>query len=223
MAYGRVYVSSFKGHFYALDAASGRVVWKKRERHCSPATPMLAHHVVYQSYSLPLPCARHARRAREGSCVAWDAATGREFWRYDAAAVETSPLARGKLLYFGSWDGTFYALSARTGKVRWTFHASASITSSPAYDSRDGVRRVRRRPRVRPRRADGKAALAGGVVLALRPARVLLRDSDGRLRARLHRQCRRDALRIRREVGPAPLGAERRAPTSTPRPRPGTR
>jgi outer membrane protein assembly factor BamB len=95
---------------------------------------MLAGHVVYQSYSVPLPCARHASGAR-GFVVAWDAVTGHELWRYDAAAVETSPLLVGALLYFGSWDGTFYALSARTGKVRWTFHAGASITSSPAYDS----------------------------------------------------------------------------------------
>lgn len=134
VAYGRVYASSFRGHFYALDAATGRVVWTKRTRHCSPASPMLAHHVVYQSYSVPLPCARHASGAR-GFVVAWDAVNGRQLWRFDAAAVETSPLLVGKLLYFGSWDGTFYALSARTGKVRWTFHASASITSSPAYDS----------------------------------------------------------------------------------------
>jgi outer membrane protein assembly factor BamB len=134
VAYGRVYFSSFRGHFYALDAASGRVVWTKRIGHCAPASPMLGHHVVYQSYSVPLPCARHAPDAR-GFVVAWNAATGRELWRFDTAAVETSPLLVGKLLYFGSWDGTFYALSARTGKVRWTFHASASITSSPAYDS----------------------------------------------------------------------------------------
>jgi outer membrane protein assembly factor BamB len=134
VAYGRVYFSSFRGHFDALDGATGRAVWTKRIGHCSPASPMLAHHVVYQSFSVPLPCARHAPDAR-GFVVAWDAATGRELWRFDAAAVETSPLLVGKLLYFGSWDGTFYALNARTGKVRWTFHASASITSSPAYDS----------------------------------------------------------------------------------------
>jgi outer membrane protein assembly factor BamB len=95
---------------------------------------MLAHHVVYQSYALPLPCARHTPGAR-GFVVAWDAATGRELWRHDAAAVEASPLLVGRLLYFGSWDGTFYALNARTGKARWTFHASAGITSSAAYDS----------------------------------------------------------------------------------------
>jgi outer membrane protein assembly factor BamB len=132
--YGRVYFNSFRGHFYALEASSGRVVWKKQVGHCSPASPMLAHHVVYQSYALPLPCTRHAPGAR-GFVVAWDAATGRELWRLDAAAVETSPLLVGKLLYFGSWDGTFYALNARTGKVRWTFDAGAGITSSPAYDA----------------------------------------------------------------------------------------
>ena len=133
LAYGRIYFSAFKGHFYALDATNGRVVWTKRVGHCSPASPTLAHHVVYQAYSLPLPCTRHATGAR-GFVVAWDAATGRELWRHEAAAVETSPLLVGKLLYVGSWDGTFYALNARTGKVLWTFGASASITSSPAYD-----------------------------------------------------------------------------------------
>jgi len=134
VAYGRVYFSSFKGHFYALDATSGKIVWEKQVGHCSPVSPMLANHVVYQAYAPPLPCARHEQGAR-GFVVAWDAATGRELWRYDAAPVETSPLLVGNLLYFGSWDGTFYALDARTGKARWTFGASAGITSSPAYES----------------------------------------------------------------------------------------
>jgi outer membrane protein assembly factor BamB len=134
VAYGRVYFSSFRGRFYSLDAESGRAVWQKRIDHCSPASPTLGRHVVYQSYSVPLPCARHAPDAR-GFVVAWDADTGRQLWRFDAAAVETSPLLVGKHLYFGSWDGTFYALNSRTGKVRWTFDASASITSSPAYDA----------------------------------------------------------------------------------------
>jgi outer membrane protein assembly factor BamB len=134
VAYGRLYFNSYKGHFYALDAATGDVVWEKRTGHCSPASPMIAHQVVYQAYAPPLPCARHVQGAR-GFVVAWDAATGRELWRHDAAPVETSPLLVGKLLYVGSWDGTFSALDARTGKVRWTFRASAGITSSPAYDS----------------------------------------------------------------------------------------
>ena len=43
IAYGRVYFSTFRGRFYALDATNGRVVWKKRIRHCSPVSPTLAH------------------------------------------------------------------------------------------------------------------------------------------------------------------------------------
>lgn len=133
VAYGRVYFNSRRGRFYALDAASGRAVWEKRMQHCSPASPMIAHGVVYQSYVTALPCA-DAPDAR-GFVVAWDADTGRELWRHDSAPVESSPLLVGKLLYFGSWDGTFYSLEARTGKVRWTYDTGAGISGSPAYDS----------------------------------------------------------------------------------------
>jgi outer membrane protein assembly factor BamB len=132
IAYGRVYFSTFEGRFYALNAKNGRVVWKKRIRHCSPVSPMLAHRVVYQAYEHPLPCGRHTPGAR-GFVIAWDADTGRKLWRRSSAAIETSPLLVGKLLYVGSWDGTFYALNARTGRVRWTFNAGDGITSSPAY------------------------------------------------------------------------------------------
>jgi outer membrane protein assembly factor BamB len=133
IAYGRIYFNSLKGPFYAVDATSGRVIWTKRTGHCAPASPTLAQHVVYQSYALPLPCVGHDPNA-PGFVVAWDADSGRELWRHKSAAVESSPLLVGKLLYVGSWDGTFYALNARTGKVQWTFDASASMTGSAAYD-----------------------------------------------------------------------------------------
>ena len=40
VAYGRLYFNSYRGHFYALDAASGQILWQKRLGHCSPASPM---------------------------------------------------------------------------------------------------------------------------------------------------------------------------------------
>jgi outer membrane protein assembly factor BamB len=133
IAYGRVYFYSLTGPFYALDAATGRILWMKRTGHCAAASPTLSNHVVYQSYALPLPCKGHDPNA-PGFVVAWDATTGRELWRHESASTESSPLLVGKLLYVGSWDGTFYALNARTGKVRWTFDAGASMTGSAAYD-----------------------------------------------------------------------------------------
>ena len=131
IAYGRVYYSTFTGRFNALDAASGTVVWSKRVRHCSPVSPTLSNHVVFQAYEHSLPCGRHTPGDR-GLVIAWNADTGRRLWTFHAGAIETSPLLVGKLLYVGSWNGLVYALHARTGRVRWTFRADAGITSSLA-------------------------------------------------------------------------------------------
>ena len=105
IAYGRVYFSSEKGNFYALDAASGRVIWTKRIGHCAPASPMLAHNVVYQSYALPLPCVGHDPHA-PGFVVAWDAATGR-------GSGGTSPLLSSRLR---SLWASFFTLAPGTGR-----------------------------------------------------------------------------------------------------------
>ena len=132
IAYGRVYFSTFKGRFYALNATSGRVVWKKRIPHCSPVSPMLAHGVVYQAYEHHLPCGRHTPGAR-GLVFAWDASTGRRLWSFAAAAIETSPLLIGKLLYVGSWDEKLLRLERAHRQGALDLDAGAGITSSPAY------------------------------------------------------------------------------------------
>jgi PQQ enzyme-like repeat protein len=35
------------------------------------------------------------------------------------------------MVFFGSYDGTFYALDARSGKVRWTHRSGGKISGSP--------------------------------------------------------------------------------------------
>src|SRR2546422_236768 len=39
-----------------------------------------------------------------------------------ADVVTASPAVVGGVVYVGAWDGTFYAVDAGTGAVRWTFH-----------------------------------------------------------------------------------------------------
>ncbi len=70
-----------------------------------------------------------------------------------------------------------------------------------------GLHRDEQRHRLRRRRAQRPAALAGDVVLPLRPPGVLLCHADRRLRARLHRERRRDGVRLRRRHRPSALGA----------------
>ena len=35
------------------------------------------------------------------------------------------------MVFFGSYDGTFYALDAKSGKVRWTHRSGGKISGSP--------------------------------------------------------------------------------------------
>ncbi len=46
------------------------------------------------------------------------------------ARAYSSPAVWRGLVLVGSYDHTFYALEGRTGSLRWTFHAQASISGA---------------------------------------------------------------------------------------------
>lgn len=48
------------------------------------------------------------------------------------AEVRSSPAVAGGRVYFGSYDGSFYALDAETGAERWPLTTADTIHSSPA-------------------------------------------------------------------------------------------
>jgi outer membrane protein assembly factor BamB len=64
------------------------------------------------------------------------AETGKLAWRrgtgsyvYSSAAV-AQPRDGAPTVYFGSYDGHFYALDARTGDTRWTYDDGGSISGA---------------------------------------------------------------------------------------------
>ena len=65
--------------------------------------------------------------------MAWAHQTGR--YVYSSAAIKNVP-GRGPMVFFGSYDGTFYALDARSGKVRWTHRSGGKISGSPTIIGR---------------------------------------------------------------------------------------
>jgi outer membrane protein assembly factor BamB len=67
--------------------------------------------------------------------VALDGKTGRELWRAEFGAVESSMLYVKDVLYFGSWDHHVYAISAKTGKVLWRHATDEEVNTSGAYAS----------------------------------------------------------------------------------------
>jgi outer membrane protein assembly factor BamB len=134
VAYGRVYIAQEFGRFFAVDAETGKRLWRKKFGHCAASSPTVAEGVVYQAYMQRFPCSRGDRSAR-GFLVAMDGETGKELWRMWFGAIESSPLYVKGVLYFGSWDHRIYALDTRTRKVRWSYETDDEVNTSGAYAS----------------------------------------------------------------------------------------
>jgi outer membrane protein assembly factor BamB len=132
VGYGKVYVPQQKGLFFALDSRTGRVRWRKATNRCAAASPTIGKGVVYQSYMDWVPCPQ-GNPGATGYLIAWDANTGRTRWRYRGAPIESSPLLRNGVLFFGSWDHKVHAISAKNGKPKWSFQADNEVNTSPAY------------------------------------------------------------------------------------------
>jgi outer membrane protein assembly factor BamB len=132
LGYGRMYLAQQKGLFFALNAETGRVSWRKSLGRCAASSPTIGKGVVYQSYMHHVVCAQDQPGA-DGFVVAWDAQTGRERWRYKTAPVESSPLLHGKRLFFGSWDHGVHAINANNGRRIWRFQADDQVNTSAAY------------------------------------------------------------------------------------------
>jgi outer membrane protein assembly factor BamB len=132
IGYGRVYLAQQKGLFFALDAKTGKVVWRKNTRRCSASSPTIRDGVVYQAWMDFVDCPQ-SRPGATGFLIAWDADTGRRIWKRNGAPIESSPLLVRRTLYYGAWDHRVHAVDARTGRQRWSFEADDEINTSPAY------------------------------------------------------------------------------------------
>jgi len=127
---GKVFVAESRGHFYALDGKTGKLLWEHQFNRCSAGSPAYADGVVYHGFM-------HTRCKRvpgaKGMVVAMDAKTGKIKWKVQTEVIESSVLEVNGDLFFGGWDGNIVSLDAKTGKQRWSYHADSGITSSVAY------------------------------------------------------------------------------------------
>jgi outer membrane protein assembly factor BamB len=117
---GTVFVGSWDGYVYALDAASGRERWRFGTMGGVLSSPAVANGTVYvgsEDYSV------YALAADDGS----------ERWRFATdESVRSSPTVVNGTVYVGSGDGYLYALAADDGSERWRFEAGEYINTSPA-------------------------------------------------------------------------------------------
>ncbi|WP_152966722.1 PQQ-binding-like beta-propeller repeat protein [Sporosarcina globispora] len=136
---GIVYASSIRGTLYALDAETGRMIWKKSvgtddvKRAWMYYSPTIENGVVYQAYST----------GSGGAMMALDARTGEVLWNAPLAGgwiVESTPVVEDGKVYVGADGGWLIALDAESGKEIWRqkpaggwMHSMPSISEGRLY------------------------------------------------------------------------------------------
>ena len=192
IAYGRLYFANIAGQMRALNAKTGKLVWRKDMGYKTAASPAVGDGVVY----MPLMSKTGTDPGPStGAVVAFDADTGREIWRFETGAVESSPLLLDGVLYFGTFDHRLYALDAKTKKVLWSFSTGDAVKGGPAYwngtiftGSYDGkVYAVDARTGKQLWSSSSRGGLLGGGNFYATPAvaygRVFIGNTDGRVYA----------------------------------------
>ena len=125
-------LSSYDGHVYALEAATGKRVWM------FPATPMRTQDgmtVGDFSYSSPF----HAEGTLylgnlDGYLYALDVETGTLRWRFKTdGPVTSTPLIESGTAYFGSNDGNVYAVDVRAPRLVWKWATQEWVNSSARF------------------------------------------------------------------------------------------
>src|SRR6476646_11358198 len=119
---GKLYFVNNNGTAYALDADTGKVLWKRRIGRLNASSPAYYKHRLYIVNLVP------------GHIVKLDAKTGRIIWKRSLPGrAESSPVVVDRTVYFGCEDGELFAMSTGKGQVRWATQLGGAVKSAPAY------------------------------------------------------------------------------------------
>ena len=125
---GSIYILKNNGALYAVKRATGYVLWKKKLGDLAASSPAYRHGTVYATLL-------HGKGTTGGRVAAISVQYANVLWsRTLPSRSESSPLIVGDTLYFGSEDGTVYALRAKDGNARWTVHVGGAVKGGLAYD-----------------------------------------------------------------------------------------
>jgi outer membrane protein assembly factor BamB len=121
----RLFVGSWDGNVYALNARNGKVIWSSAIGSKVNASLAYANGRIFAAdYTGTL----HALDARTGRRI-WSAGDATEFYY-------ATPVAAYGRVYIGSTDGTMYAYGAKTGNLLWAKPLGTYVYSSAAVFDR---------------------------------------------------------------------------------------
>jgi len=112
----RVYVSAMDGTVNALDASTGRPVWKAKTGGYCHSSPCLTEKLAIVG-------------SADSFVYAFDKATGKPVWKLKTQGpVYASAAVAGGIVCIASGDGRFYGIDLDSGSLRWTYEMPESNT-----------------------------------------------------------------------------------------------
>jgi outer membrane protein assembly factor BamB len=119
---GVAYFGNFDGTIQALSMSNGARIW----RHYTTNGKMAASPAVVGESVVV--------HGMDGYVRVLNRRNGHLLWRFAAGSpIESSPVVRDGVDYFGTWSGNVYALDLRRHRLRWVFHSGYKITSSVSF------------------------------------------------------------------------------------------
>lgn len=116
-----VYIGSDGGVLYALDSATGGIIWTSNSIISSSidSTPAIDNNTVYVG-------------GQSGFMYALDAQTGELKWKTYIGPITSSAAIANGIIYVGTIvNFGLYALDTNTGNVLWSYTTPKKITASP--------------------------------------------------------------------------------------------
>ena len=115
-----VYIGSWDGFLYALNAESGKLKWKCKTGWGIETTPFISDSLVFFG-------------SLDNNFYALDKNNGEIKWYFTCkAAIHSNPVVYGKYVFFGCDDGRLYALNKTNGKLAWSFAPKYYLTDDNA-------------------------------------------------------------------------------------------
>ena len=116
LAKGTLYQVRNSGTAEAFSAETGRFRWRRDLAELNASSPTYAKNRLFVSLLTPQ------------RILGLSAKNGRTLWKKDLPSrSESSPVVVDGIVYFGSEDGTVYALKAKNGARKWTFQTAGAV------------------------------------------------------------------------------------------------
>jgi outer membrane protein assembly factor BamB len=119
IADGRLFIGDYDGRLWALRPTTGSTRWVGRVNGKIYGTPAVASGRVFVPSS-------------DGDSMTAFTTSGHYLWRFNTPGywLYSSPATADGVVCFGSYNGSFYGLSAATGRVRWRVYVGGWISGA---------------------------------------------------------------------------------------------